>query len=56
MSLDDPRISEAHALLSLRGGALHLLSLRRMIAVDGKPVSGVELRRGLVVALARICC
>lgn len=52
LSLDDPRISEAHALLSLRGGALHLLSLRRMIAVNGKPVSSVELRRGLVVALA----
>lgn len=52
LSLDDPRISEAHALVSLRGGELQLLSLRRMIAVQGKPVASVVLRTGLVVQLA----
>lgn len=52
LSIDDPRVSEAHALVSLRGGELHLLSLRRLVAVDGKPVSAVKLRAGLVIALA----
>lgn len=52
LHLDDPRISEAHALISLRGGELQILSLRRMIAVDGKGVSSAVLRAGLVVALA----
>lgn len=50
--LDDPRVSEAHALLSLRGGELRLLSLRRMVAVDGTPTSSVVLREGLRVTLA----
>ena len=31
--IDDPRISEAHALVSLREGGFWLLSLRRKIAV-----------------------
>jgi hypothetical protein len=52
LHIDAPQISEAHALVSLRGGELHLLSLRRMIAVDGKAVSSVVLTRGLVVGLA----
>lgn len=39
-------------MVSLRGGALHLLSLRRLLAVDGKPVSAVPLRVGLEVGLA----
>jgi hypothetical protein len=52
LHLDDPRISEAHALLSLRGGELHMLSLRRMIAIDGKAVSSAILRTGLVIGLA----
>lgn len=50
--LDDPRVSEAHALVSLRGGDLMLLSLRRLFAVNGKPVSEVVLRAGMRVALA----
>lgn len=50
--VDDPRVSEAHAILSLRRGGLHLLSLRRMVAVGGKPVSEVVLQPGLVVELA----
>lgn len=52
LKLDDPRISEAHALVSLRGGELLLLSLRRMVAVDGKPVSSVVLRAGQAISLA----
>jgi pSer/pThr/pTyr-binding forkhead associated (FHA) protein len=41
--IDDPRISEAHALVSLREGGFWLLSLRRKIAVGGRPVSEVRL-------------
>lgn len=50
--LNDPRISEAHALVSLRGGAFVLLSLRRMFAVDGRPCSEAALRPGLRVTFA----
>lgn len=50
--LDDPRISEAHAMVSLRRGELFLLSLRRLVAVDGRPVSEVRLRRGVAIDLA----
>lgn len=50
--LDDPRISEAHALVSLREGAFWLLSLRRKIAVRGRPVPEVRLELGLEVELA----
>ncbi len=44
--LDDPRISEAHALVSQRGPDLKLLALRRRFLVDGKPVTEVALRAG----------
>lgn len=50
--LDDPRVSEAHALLSIRRGRLVLLALRRLIVVGGHPMREVELRRGLDVELA----
>jgi len=52
LAIDDPRISEAHAMISLRGGGLHLLSLRRMVVVGGRPVTDVRLVPGLVVELA----
>lgn len=39
-------------MVSLRDGALHLLALRRMIAVGGKPQSNVQLRPGLKVEFA----
>jgi len=52
LCIDDPRVSEAHALVSLRRGELHLLALRRMVAVAGKPVTEVRLKAGLVVELA----
>lgn len=52
LRIDDPRISEAHAMVSLRGGELKLLALRRMVAVGGKPVSEVTLDVGLRLQLA----
>jgi len=52
LRIDDPRVSEAHALVSLRRGALYLLSLRRMFAVAGTPTSEVQLEVGCVVELA----
>jgi hypothetical protein len=53
LQLDDGRVSEAHAMVSLRDGELQLLSLRGVLAVDGQPVRQVTLRPGLRVELAR---
>ncbi len=50
--LDDPRVSEAHAMVSLRHGELYLLALRRMVACRGRPVSEVLLEPGLEIELA----
>jgi hypothetical protein len=50
--IDDPRVSEAHAFVSLRHGELHLLSLRRLLVVGGKALNDAVLRPGLVVVLA----
>ncbi len=52
LPMDDPRVSEAHALVSLREGRFHLLALRRMLAVDGQARSEVRLEAGVVVELA----
>lgn len=52
LCIDDPRVSEAHALVTLRRGELHLLSLRRMIAVAGKPLSELRLAPGQRIELA----
>lgn len=52
LQLDDGRVSEAHALVSLREGQLQLLPLRGGLAVGGEPVSHVVLRAGLAVELA----
>jgi hypothetical protein len=52
LALDDPRVSEAHALVSLRRGELVLLSLRRMFSVRGKPESEVTLAPGMEIELA----
>lgn len=51
--LDDARISEAHAMVSLRGRELKLLALRGMFAVAGKPVNEVVLTAGLEIHPAR---
>ena len=53
LQLDDGRISEAHALVSLRGGDLKLLALRGLLAIDRKPVQEVVLAPGVDVRLAK---
>ncbi len=50
--VDDPRVSEAHALVSLRDGRLHLLALRGPLVVRGQRVSAVALEAGTEVRLA----
>ncbi|MCB9761833.1 MAG: hypothetical protein H6739_18530 [Alphaproteobacteria bacterium] len=52
LCLDDARVSEAHAMVSLRGDTLKLLGLRGRFAVDRRPVTEVTLTRGLTVELA----
>ncbi len=49
LRIDDPRVSEAHALLSLRGESLWLLALRRRMLVGNRSVEAVELVPGLEV-------
>ena len=49
--LTDSRVSEAHALVSLRGRALRLLALRGEVLVDGAPEDEVELAEGQVLTL-----
>lgn len=53
LRINDPRISEAHALVSLRGTSLKLLALRGRFFIDHTPQLEVELRSGLVVLLAQ---
>lgn len=52
LRLNDPRISEAHALVSLRGSSLRLLALRGRFAVRGQVVTEVELTTGLELEFA----
>lgn len=52
LRLDDSRVSEAHALVSRRGGQLKLLALRRWFEVDGARSSEVALRVGQEIRLA----
>lgn len=52
LCINDPALSEAHALVSLRGSSLRLLSLRGRFAVNRKVVGDVELVPGLSVELA----
>jgi hypothetical protein len=52
MPFSDPRVSEAHALVSLREGRLLLLALRRRFAVDGRTVNECELEEGQLIHLA----
>lgn len=53
LQLDDGRVSEAHAMISLREGQLQLISLRGALAVGGQPQGQIALRPGLRVQLAR---
>ncbi|MCB9739154.1 MAG: FHA domain-containing protein [Deltaproteobacteria bacterium] len=52
LTIDDARVSEAHAMISLRGGELHLLGLRGLFVIDGPPVQEVALREGMEIQLA----
>lgn len=51
LQLDDPRVSEAHAMVSLRGPQLRLLGLRGRFLVGGDVVGEADLRPGLEVFL-----
>lgn len=51
LRFDDARVSEAHALVSLRGGLLWILALRGPLEVDGKLVREAPLLRGAHVGL-----
>jgi hypothetical protein len=48
----DPRVSEAHALVSLRSRTLKLLALRGGLTVGGREVDAVTLVAGLQIELA----
>ena len=53
LRIDDPRVSEAHAYMSLRDGSLKLLALRGGMAIDGRMVREATLEQGLEIALAQ---
>jgi len=52
LCVNEPHVSEAHAMVSLRSGELRLLALRGRFSVDGKPTAQVALRAGQRVVLA----
>lgn len=56
LQIDDPRVSEAHALVSLRGEALKLLALRGRLRVDGVATAAVVLAPGQVIELTPGVC
>lgn len=47
--LDDKRVSEAHALVCLRGADLKILSLRSRLFVDGTATTEAPLEEGMVI-------
>lgn len=52
LRIDDPRVSEAHAMVSLRGQALKLLGLRGVFEVDGTRSKSIALVAGQRIAFA----
>lgn len=54
--LDDARVSEAHAMVSLRGRELKLLALRGRFAVDGKTITEAILATGMSIEIAGGLC
>ena len=52
LPLSDGRISEAHAMVSLRGQELKLLALRGRFAVQGQGLSSLVLAPGQVISMA----
>jgi hypothetical protein len=53
LPLDDARVSEAHAMVSLRGEELKLLSLRGLFSTGRRPVRELTLETGQRISLAR---
>ena len=53
LCVDDPRVSEAHAMISLRDQQLKLLALRGRFAVGGRTTAEVALVPGLEIELAK---
>ncbi len=53
VQVDDPRVSEGHAMISLRGGELWLLALRRRVGLAGTSHAELRLEPGQRVALAQ---
>ena len=51
--LSDPRISEAHAMLSLRGQSLKLLALRGRFRHEGQVLLELDLKPGQAIELAK---
>ncbi len=51
--LPDPRVSEAQAMVSLRGHRLKLIQLRRPIVVKGESFAQVTLKPGLQIELTK---
>lgn len=52
LHIDDPRVSEAHALVSLRGDSLRLLALRGRFQIDGRVLNDTALTAGTRVSFA----
>lgn len=52
--LTESRVSEAHAMVSLRGSALRMLALRGSILVDGESEDEVDLAEGQVLELGGV--
>lgn len=53
LAVDDPRVSEAHAMVSLRLGELRLLALRGRFFVGRKRVADIRLTAGLELTLTK---
>lgn len=53
LCLDDPRVSEAHAMVSLRDGSLKLIALRGRFRQGEEVLSEAVLRPGVVLEFAR---
>jgi len=53
LRIDDPGVSEAHALISLRGHTLKLLALRGRFLIDDQPATEAELVAGQAIRLSR---
>ena len=53
LRIANPEVSEAHALISLRGHQLHMLSLRRWIILDGERCSAITLKPGQRIFLSQ---